>query len=303
LIASSIDLSLDAYLQVCTKRYAACLDSLPDVHDVSGVQATARFHHLKLDGNGRPRWRDLANNLASHILSYCFSAQKREGVRTDIELLELRREAREFFRDARRSGEAGEMLLYFLLEAVLRAPQIVAKISLKTNPQLETFGSDGIHMKWQTSEKVLDLYFGEAKLYADLGKAATEAVESIETFHANQMEEFELRMVTNHFKHVNHEMKEEVLKYVRRSTAVETVRINHACLLGYDWDAYDKLPDGRLEVMVDAFRAGYQKDLCRIRNMLDGRFERFRRKRLRFEIFVLPFTSVDAFRQAFLEAL
>jgi hypothetical protein len=296
-------LCLDEYLQACTERYTACLDCLEDTHNVPGVTATARFHHLKLDANGRPRWEDLAKNLGNHILYYCFSTRRRSEARNDVELMELRREARQFFRDKSRAGEAGEMLLYFLLEAVLRAPQVVAKISLKTNPSMETFGSDGIHMRWHEADGVLDLFFGEAKLYRNLGRAATEAVRSIEKFHEKGMEDFELRMVTRHFKHVDSPMKDSVLAYVNRGTATETVRINHACLLGYNWDGYEKLPEGRMEEMIATFRDRYRTRLEGIRSTVNRQFGHFSQQRLRFEIFILPFVSVDDFREAFLEAL
>jgi hypothetical protein len=217
--------------------------------------------------------------------------------------MELRDEARQFFRDEERSGEAGEMLLYFLLEAVLNAPQMVAKISLKTNPKVETFGSDGIHMKWDEADDVLDVYFGEAKLYQDLDRAASEAVESIEKFHARSMEEFELRLVTRHFKHTEGPTRDAVLGYVNRGTASETVRVNHACLLGYEWDEYANLPDGKLDAMIKEFRSRYERDRPRIEALLNEKFARFREKRLRFEIFIVPFTSVEEFRKAFLESL
>jgi len=302
-ITSSPALSLEEYLQVGVERYTACLDSLEDTYELPGLRATAHFHHLKLDGNGRPRWNDLAKNLAYHILSYCFTVQRRQEARSDVEIMELRDEARAFFRDEQRAGEAGEMLLYFILEAVLRAPQMVAKISLKTNPAVETFGSDGIHMKWSDEESVLDLFFGEAKLYASFAKAATDAVVSIEKFHTNRMEEFELRMVTRHFKHAKGPLKDAILGYVKRGTASETVRINHACLLGYDWKAYGKLPSGRVAEMIAALQSEYRRDMKRIHDILDDRFSRFSNKELRFKIFVLPFTSVDEFRRAFLETL
>lgn len=298
-----IDISLDRYLQACTERCSACIDVIPEQHQVPDIQATARFHYLKIDSNGRPRWKDLAQNLAYHILSYCFSVQKREEARTDVEIMELRHEARQFFRDENRSGEAGEMLLYFLLEAILGAPQMVAKISLKTNPSLETFGSDGIHMKWHEEDGVLDVYFGEAKLYQNFADATAEAVGSIQKFHEKKMEDFELRMVTRHFKHAEDELKTAVLGYVKRGTAEETVRINHACLLGYNWDAYQNLPNGPLAQMVESFRQSYQADIARIGAIINHRFEAFKEKRLRFEIFVLPFSSVDEFREAFLKAL
>lgn len=268
-----------------------------------GFDSTARFHYLKLDANGRPRWRDLAKNLADHILSYCFAVQKRPGNRSDQDTLALRREAKDFFREENRSGEAGEILLYFLQEAVLRAPQIVSKISLKTNPRLETFGSDGIHVKWHEADGKLDLYFGEAKLYKNLGDAATGAVDSILRFHESGMENFEVRMVTRHFKHADGLTKDAILEYVKGGTSTKTVRINHACLLGYNSRSYTYLPHGGVCDLEQIFRDRYETHVNSLRTILETRFSKLKKMRLRFEIFVLPFTSVDKFRKAFLEAL
>ena len=296
-------LNLDTYLQVSMQRYSACIDALNEPFPLAGLAATARFHHLKLDSNGRPRWRDLAKNLAFHLLSYCFNAQRRDQVKSDADLMELRHEAREFFRDATRSGEAGEMLLYMLLEAALQAPQMVAKISLKTNPQTETLGSDGIHMKWNACDGVMDIYFGEAKLYRHAGDAIKSAVVSIDQFHDNLMEDFELRMVTRHFKHAESELRENVLNYVNRGTASTTVRVNHACLIGFNWDVYKKITPKRLAEMEGELKGKYEKRSQRLSKLLAERFKHFNERKLRFEIFVLPFESIDEFRDAFLEAL
>ena len=303
LVATQFPLSLSAYLQASTERCDACLQSLPDKYTLKGVEATARFHHLRLDGNGIPKFRELAECLADHITYYCCTAQKRARAMTDDELLLLRREARTFFRDEKRSGEAGEMLLYFLLEAILGAPQMVTKISLKTNPQLETFGSDGIHMKWHDADRLLDVFFGEAKLYQEISDAAAKAVTSIEGFHENDMARFELGMVTSHFKHADGPTKDAVLSYVDRAGSAVNCRINHACLLGYDWNAYAKLPMGAMDTMVAAFQDAYRTDLPRLQKILDDRFSRFADKRLRFEVFLVPFASVDEFRNAFQGAL
>ncbi len=292
-------ISLQQFLQASTQKCEACLQALPETHAVPGLQATARFHHLRLDGNGLPKFRELAECLADHIVSYCCTAQKRARAKTDDELLALRREARDFFRDEKRSGEAGEMLLYLLLEAILGAPQMVTKIALKTNPEMETLGSDGIHMKWHVEHGMLDVYFNEAKLIQDIGDAATKAVESIELFHERDMARYELKMVTSHYKYADDETKAAVLEYVDRASSAVNCRLNHACLLGYNWDAYSRLPEGDMQLMVDAFQSHYRAELPKIQSLLNGRFARFAEKRLRFEIFVLPFSSVDKFREAF----
>jgi Cap4 SAVED domain len=60
-----------------------------------------------------------------------------------------------------------------LMECVFGAPQIVAKMDLKTSPKMEVFGSDGIHAKWNASDNCLDLFFGEAKLERNCPGGAT----------------------------------------------------------------------------------------------------------------------------------
>src|SRR3546814_10487872 len=56
-----------------------------------------------------------------------------------------------------RSGEAGELLLYLLTEWILGAPQIIAKMGLKTNPQMPVHGSDGVHVRVRSEEHTSEL--------------------------------------------------------------------------------------------------------------------------------------------------
>jgi hypothetical protein len=295
--------SLDEYLQASLDRYTACLDVLSEPSSFTELSATARFHHLRLDANGRSRWKDLAKNLAYHILGYCFTVSRRSRAKDDTDLMALRDEARSFFRKSQHSGEAGEILLYFLMEAVLKAPQMVSKISLKTNSQLECNGSDGIHMRWNENEGLLDVYFGEAKLYKKASEGIGSMVQSIEDFHTNSMEEFELRLVTRHFKHAESDLKDQIIKFVDRGRSSDTVRVNHACLVGYNWDAYDKLTQSTLSEMNEELKKNYLKESNKLQSLLQRRFLPFKSKRLRFEIFLLPFSSIDDFRNEFLNAL
>ena len=60
-----------------------------------------------------------------------------------------------------RSGEAGEIVLYILNEWVLKAPQIVSKMYLKTNANMPVHGTDGIHARFDETKKKLYLYWGK----------------------------------------------------------------------------------------------------------------------------------------------
>jgi uncharacterized protein DUF1837 len=195
------------------------------------------------------------------------------------------------------------MLLYFLLEAVLRAPQMVAKMELKTNPRMEIHGSDGIHMRWHETDGKLDLFFGETKLEQTIYSTLDNMIESLQSFHSEGLLEHEFGVVTSHYKHADEKMKEEVLRLLDRKKPGGDCRINHACLVGYDWEEYKKLSAISSHELADTFRQRYVSDLPRLKKLLAGRFACFANRRLRFEIFVLPFRTVQEFRTAFTRAV
>jgi len=233
-------------------------------------------------------------------------------------------EARKLFRivaapagTADLAGEAGELLLYFLLEAVIGAPQVVAKIELKTNRAVEINGSDGIHMQWHAADKIVDVYFGESKMYTDVGAALTRAFTSIGQFHASGMRDHEYSMVTKFFKGADDKVKAAVTEVLDTGKPGPGARINHACLIGYEWAAAG-LTAGQAAAAVEAeYCQKYLADAPRLHTLLKSRFDACQRdtnkcpegpcqcqwKRYRFEVFFLPFVSVQAFRDAFNAAM
>lgn len=298
-IVSRSNPDLTRYLEASTAQYEACLDCLPDQGTIEGFDATLRFHHLLFDANGEPKFSDLAEVLADHIIEYCFAARRRADPKKPHEYARLSREARGYLRKMGTSGEAGEMLLYLLLEAVLGAPQMVAKMELKTNPRVENHGSDGIHMKWHEADGKLDVYFGEAKLEQTIYSALNSMVASIESFHKEGLLQHEFGLVTSHYKHADANTREAILRLIDRKTPGADCRINHACLVGYNWDEYKRLAEVPADQMHSEFCKRYASDLPRLNELLAGRFANFSRRRLRFEIFFLPFRTVQEFRDAF----
>ena len=206
-------------------------------------------------------------------------------------------------REYSKSGEAGEILLYFLLETVLRAPQMVAKIELKTNPKFETLGSDGIHMRWNSDDKLIDIYFGEAKLYQSIYSALDEVFESLNNFHSDDMSAHELKLVTKHYKWADSQLKGAVLNYINPQEPNGDCRFNHACLVGYDWEGYRELL-ANPQTVIEEFKRVYTEDTIRLRNLLQSRFDKdFQYKQFRYEVFFLPFLSVQDFRDSFFKAV
>jgi hypothetical protein len=294
-------------LAVKAKDYSDCVDVLEHDFTLNEVAGNLRFHHLKSDGNGRPMVKRLAETLYNYIIDYCIASKNREEPLTPQQAAKLTKEARKLFRHPNisggendRTGEAGEALLFFLTEAILQAPQVVAKMELKTNSNDEIKGSDGIHARWNADDNLVDFYFGESKLYQNVNSAIRSALKSMSDFHDNEMYKHEFSIVTKHFKYANDEMRKHIIDLIRGGEPGGGARINHACLIGYDSDVYYRLKPAQLQAQV---KAHLLKDGKEIVKTLNQSFSAFERKYLRFDIFFLPFPSVAEFRNEFNSAL
>jgi hypothetical protein len=119
---------------------------------IDGTSITAHCHCLTLDGNGRPRIEDLVEAVAEHVLDYAiprseYRTAHDEALRTGSsqKLVRLHIKARSLFTDLVQSGEDGELLLFALAEKILRLPQLICKMSLKTHTRMHIHGADGLH--------------------------------------------------------------------------------------------------------------------------------------------------------------
>jgi len=302
---------INNYISTNIQDYDNCIDVIEHNHIIQGVEATVRLHYLKFDGNGLPMVKPLANMLYTYIIDYCLAARNRNNTLTNQQATALTKEAKKLFRhpiitdtSPDQTGEAGEMLLYFLMEVVLKAPQVVAKMELKTNHKDEVKGSDGIHARWNEEDGLVDFFFGESKLYQSSSSAITDAMKSIDIFHANKMYQHEFTMVTKHFKYTDEKIKDAISEMIVHGEPGSRVRVNHACLIGYDFKAYQTLPlNLSNNKLTDEFSTQFLTDSDRLVNLLQNNFNKFDKKHLKFDVFFIPFPSVVAFRNAFNEAL
>ena len=302
---------INNYISINVQDYESCIDIIEHNHVIQGIGATIRLHCLKFDGNGLPMVKSLANMLYTYIIDYCVASRNRNNTLTPQQATALTKEARNLFRHPTitdelpdKTGEAGELLLYFLMEAVLKAPQVVAKMELKTNHKDEVKGSDGIHARWSEEDGLVDFFFGESKLYQSASSAITDAMKSIEAFHTNKMYQHEFSMVTKHFKYSDEKIKEAISAMIVHGEPGNGVRVNHACLIGYDFKKYQTLPlNLSNNKLTDEFRKQFLTDSGRLVKLLQKNFDKFDKKHLKFDVFFIPFPSVIEFRNAFNEAL
>jgi hypothetical protein len=293
---------LAEFISVAQKKYNGCISHIDHAIPFPGLDARLRLHYVPFD-NARPKFKELASVLAEHVISYCITAQRWKKATRPDEIVGLLHEAASLFRRASNSGEPGELLLYFLLEAVLGAPQVICKMSLKTNKKDEVKGSDGIHIAWDEARQKLTVYFGESKLYQDLSGALTSAFTSMEAFHSEGAEAHEIFLASTHFNLLSNEVKDKVCDLMDKRTP-GTYDFCHACFIGTDWSHYKKLedPDKRIE-FVQHFESEYSKRATEIHSLLSDRLAAFSQRHLRFEFFYIPFESVEEFRKWFFDCL
>lgn len=111
---------------------------------------------------------------------YCLSRRTwEEYLSRPMELSHLVRE--KFRKLDQNTGELGELMLFSFLETDLKAPKILTKMELKTNPNLYFNGADGVHYL-KLSNANYQLIFGESKAHADLKSGIENALESVQKF-------------------------------------------------------------------------------------------------------------------------
>lgn len=160
-------LSVDTYLrEVCKNEH------------ISDTKASMHIYMLKLDGNNRPRTCDFCDYLINRIVDYCIPPSEiRKAKEKDAEYnttqytATLFRKAERLFTDLGNTGEVGELALSVLTQSFLHMPQVLCKMVLKTNSEVHYHGADGVYGKYDTETQKYCLYWGEAKIYADVRQA------------------------------------------------------------------------------------------------------------------------------------
>ncbi|WP_375138722.1 Hachiman antiphage defense system protein HamA [Pectobacterium polaris] len=110
-------------------------------------------------------------------------------------------------------------------------------------------------------------------------------------------------MATKHFKYANEEIKLAVKNLFVSGEPGANVRINHACLIGFDWLKFSRLNKDASISINKQFLDHFVKAMPKWVSLLDEKFESFEHKSLRFDVFFIPFPSVVDFRNEFNKVL
>ncbi|MGR9578488.1 HamA C-terminal domain-containing protein [Pandoraea sputorum] len=290
------------------------------VHDAGLPPVVAHFLYptFKL---GQPSVTELVMMLMGEITGFCATkAQRRRAKMMDAEDLydsketeELARWAKARFIKAResdsRSGEGGELLLYVLIEHFLKAPLVLSKMRLKTSPDMPVHGADGVHAMWDADGNRLAMVFGESKLHQTFASGMAEAAESIGLLAKNvdgRMEnELQLTMGNIDLDGFPQEIQEHLLRFLHPyATEESNSRVDRfALLVGFDFHAYQKIVEKPAAEAEEEFLRLYRKNLKTSLSTAQSHLGTHGISLELVDIFFFPLPDVQAFRDAFDEAL
>ena len=285
--------SLDSYLvSVDEERY------------LDGTRARCRCHFIARDGNGRVRVDALAQKLASEVTDYCIprsriaEAHEHYNNTGSTEFFnQLQREAKSLFVDVDNSGEAGELLIFLLLERLLGIPQVLCKMSLKTNSSVHFHGVDGVHVKALEGGR-LAVYWCESKVYADFAAATGACLKSIAPFlldHGLGVAERDVTLLRTNLDSGDSELDDLLVKYFVEDAIQVTMReFRGASLIGFALDDY---PDPGVD--REAIPAELQADVDSWYESIARRVQSEGVEMIELEVFCLPIPSAQGFRDAF----
>lgn len=281
--------------------------------DCAGVNL--RFHFPSLR-QGQPTIHELVDAIALYLMPFALPRSEVAEVYGlygtisaddfTTRLLQLSESAKSLFKRANeatnRNGEAGELLLYLLTEWVLGAPQIIAKMSLKTNRDMPVHGADGVHVRFSKADGKLLLYWGESKLYANVTDAITAAAKSLSEAMQPEKLKHEIELVQRNidFSGLQADEKKALLQYL--DPFDETYNDRHdviTCLVGFDFDGFAKVAKADTSKSDEEFISLAKQELSEVAPKLAKALKAAGLANKPVEIFFFPMPSVQSMRDIF----
>ncbi|MFV8258779.1 DUF1837 domain-containing protein [Bdellovibrio bacteriovorus] len=301
------------------KSLAGTYDDLPPrikvhtyTHKHLDKTIKSKFFYIEFKGH-TPNVTDLVKFLIHKLVQYCIPKRERldalayGNATGDSRLInELHEKAKKLFITAKlqqkRSGEPAEVLLFTLLEGYLQAPQVVAKMYLKTDPQMPTYGADGIHVMLTEDQRV-GMIWGEAKLYQNLNAAIPQAVQSLHQIIKERQSGDcrDVDLVRDHNTIQNENLRSAVIDIFNPySDAGKNMVDIYASFVGFD---YQKLVDCKSEDDRQNFFNEYTDLIKTACESFQNCIKEQGLQEIEFIFLLLPFDSVKNFREAFFKEI
>ena len=275
---------------------------------------TVRGHYLPFRG-GTPRVGELLDHIRTYICNFALSRSEIQAVHSSVSsaseqdrllaYVKLRDDAADLFiraqKSTNRNGECGELLLYLFTEWVLAAPQILAKMPLKTSSSMPIHGSDGVHLKYDPVSDKLIFFWGEAKFHSTLNGALGDAVTSIaSTLQYDKLKE-DINLVRRYVSTtgLSSEAQARIVEHLDPLSPGYDKRVDAStCLIGFDFKGFEKIKKVTPSDIEGTFSKLLESELVAATAHLEKLLAKQNITHHRMEVFFLPVESVDEFRKS-----
>lgn len=253
------------------------------------------------------RERDFMRFIRRFIVFYVLNYneyEKQIGKLNEDEIkehIDLYIRARNKFQKTKTSGEAGELILFLLLESQ-GISQIVSKMRLKTGTGMAFHGVDAVHLEVK-DDKIL-LHYGEAKMHKTLASGLGDAINSMEGFEGSRKEEDELEIVSTHIDQSKFEKyTDQIVKLISPYENKEDLGHIYSIFLGYDWKTLQDLNARGERELIEYLKEEYEKLHDKYCDKIKDDISDSKINDKRFRFYILPFKDEEKFRESFVEEL
>ena len=262
---------------------------------------------LKISNNAFT-YANLVEELGDILTTYALSRNAYDELCNQRKYTTLVSRAKERLKAESNDGELGEILLYTMLEAHLKAPKLLTKLELKTDPNHYVNGADGVHLL-KIDDTTFQFVFGESKLHSDLKTGVEKAFESLKNLLKEDLNKlrYEIQLVNSNFlKEAHDEHSVELLKKLLIPTENdENLNIDHSfgIFLGFDV----KITDDERKLNNADFRDTiYKKVENAVRTILptiNDQIEQDDFRGYNFYIYIVPFSELAKQRKEIIAKL
>ena len=289
------------------------LDCISTDTTAAGTKTVIRWHRLTHDATlNQPNIEKLVGKLFRLLIDFACTRAEIEEARRRFDqdrstegFAALQEKARRLFTKSAKTGEVGEMLLYFLAERLLRYPQVLCKMPHKTNPNVHAHGADGVHASVHPSNGHLRLHWGEAKLYQSIDAALDDCFGSLAELllnpaDAKKTKTRDIELLRDFVDLENPELEGAIRAYLdpddRLSNKVEFCGL---ALVGFNLADYD----GLCSEFAASKAAAIAARVSAWEGKLTAAVEKHKLVAVTVDAFCIPFQKVEALRTEFLRVL
>lgn len=283
--------------------------------DIKNTKSKGYCYCLKVDANGNLRLKDLIEYIDTKIVDYAIPKKEIDEAHnyfietnSTSKILALKKKAKTLFTDLEKTGEGGEILLYILVLEYLEIPQLISKMSLKTSGKLHYQGADGIHVKFDKSKDMLNLYWGESKMYKSMSTAMDECLSSVKGFlldsqSSTSVQQRDLELITSNINNnINdNELEDALVRYFDKDDNFSNqIEYKAVCFIGFDQKIYlNKTGDFKT---TEEIKTTIETKIDKWYDTLEKKIKKYEKLHLKeIHIFLIPFPSVEEFREYFLK--